>query len=164
MKTTVISLILLILFSLNSFAQDHTRLALPEGAKARLGKGTIRDIQYSPDGARLAVAGSLGIWFYDTAGYQEVALLTGHTGWVWSVAFSPDGRTLASGSSDDTVRLWDAVTGALKTLTGQTGRVYSVVFSPDGTTPQVGVGTAQCCCGIWHRPSPSRRMSTAMAW
>ena len=77
MKTIVTPFILFILFTLNTFAQDYTRLALPEGAKARLGKGSINEIQYSPDGTRLAVASSIGIWLYDTTTYQEVALLTG---------------------------------------------------------------------------------------
>ena len=142
MRTTVTSFIVFTLFSLNTFAENYTQFSLPEGAKARLGKGTIREIQYSPDGTRLAVASSIGIWLYDTTTLQvensrngEVALLTGHTGWVLSVAFSPDGNTLASGSHDNTVRLWDARTGTLRhTLTGHTESVLSVAFSPDGNT------------------------------
>ena len=41
MKTTVTTLILLILFTQYIFAQDITQWGLPEGAKARLGKGGI---------------------------------------------------------------------------------------------------------------------------
>ena len=140
MKSTQFSiltvLVIFSLFSLNVFAQDYTQFSLPEGAKARLGKGWISgDIAYSPDGARLAVASSIGIWLYDTATHQEVALLKGHTDDVISVAFSPDGSTLAGGSEDWTVRLWDAVMGQEKaTLTGHTGGVNSVAFSPDGST------------------------------
>ena len=90
MRTTVTLLILLTLFSPNTFAQDYTQLGLPEGAKARLGKGTIFEIVYSPDGTRLAVASSSGIWLYDTTTHQEVVLLTGHTSPVTSITFSPD--------------------------------------------------------------------------
>ena len=90
------------LFSPNTFAADHTTWGLPEGAKARLGNGTIEDITYSPDGTRLAVAGSLGIWIYDATTGEALDLFTGHTDDVESVSFSPDGRTLASGSFDYT--------------------------------------------------------------
>ena len=118
----------------STFAQDSPQWGLPEGAKARFGKGGISEIAFSPDGARLAVAGSIGIWMYDAATGQEAALLTGHTLWVRSVSFSPDGRTLASGSWGEIV-LWDAATGAeLRRLEGHTDSVWSVSFSPDGRT------------------------------
>ena len=106
-------LLVYVLVLQNSVAQDYTKFNLPKGATARLGKGWISEIAYSPDGTLLAVAGSIGIWLYDTATHQEVALLTGHTSKVSSIAFSPDGRTLASGSGDGTVLLWD-VTSSTK--------------------------------------------------
>ena len=58
-----------------SFAQDYTQWELPEGAIARLGKGRINAMKYSPDGTVFAVATSVGIWLYDTETYQETALL-----------------------------------------------------------------------------------------
>lgn len=77
MKTIVMLLTLFTLFSGNIFAQAYTLWHLPKDAKARLGKGRIGEIQYSPDGTRLAVASTIGIWFYDARTYQEVALFTG---------------------------------------------------------------------------------------
>lgn len=56
-------------------AQEYTQWALPEDAIARLGKGRIEDMQYSPDGTLLAVATTIGIWLYDTETYQERSLL-----------------------------------------------------------------------------------------
>ena len=87
-------------------SQQYTQSNLPEGATARLGKGSVGAVQYSPDGTRLAVVSSVGIWLYGTATYEEIALLTGHTDWIGTVSFSPDGTTLASGSQDKTVLLW----------------------------------------------------------
>ena len=66
MKITAILLMLLALFSPTTPAQDYSQLNLPEGAVARLGKGRFPEIQYSPDGTRLAVASTIGIWLYDT--------------------------------------------------------------------------------------------------
>ena len=120
----------------NIYAQDYTRWSLPEGSKARFGKGHITgSIAYSPDGTRLAMASSIGSWIYDAHTGEELALLTGHTRSVTSVSFSPDGTTLASagGWSDWTVWLWNVETGeARETLAGHTDRVRSVAFSPDG--------------------------------
>ena len=80
MKTTFFSILtvlcLTVLFlSYNSFAQDSPQWHLPEGATARLGKGWLYEIQYAPDGTRLAAAGTLGVWMYDTATHEEIASL-----------------------------------------------------------------------------------------
>ena len=133
------------LFVQDSRAEDYTRWNLPEGALARFGKGEVgvagggRDhaVVYSPDGTRLAVASSIGIWLYDATTGAEVALLTGHTDGVTSVAFSPNGKTLASGGSlgEGAIRLWDVATGQERAiLEGYWGIVEIMAFSPDGKT------------------------------
>ena len=80
---------------------------LPEGAQFRLGKGSIKDIKFAPDGSLFAVATSIGIWLYDTHTGAEVALLNEKPRNVTTLAFSPDGKTLLSGDSTGAVKLWD---------------------------------------------------------
>ena len=114
---------------------DYQTWHLPAGAIARLGKGRIEEVAFSPDGSLLAVASRIGIWFYDAATSRELALLLGHTSDVYSVTFSPDGSTLASGSRDNTVKLWDVATRRnIATLEGHRHWVNLVAFSPDGST------------------------------
>ncbi len=89
---SIISILLSILvLTPNLFAQDHNKWGLPPGAKIRLGKGSIKEITYSPDGKRIAVASSIGVWIYDAHTGEELDLLRGDTPSVRSVSFSPDG-------------------------------------------------------------------------
>ena len=74
-STLLTLLILSTLYLPISSAQDYTQWGLPEGAKARIGKGSVSDIQYAPDGTILAVAGSVGIWLYDAETLQELTSL-----------------------------------------------------------------------------------------
>ncbi|MCY3657923.1 MAG: hypothetical protein OXG36_02750, partial [Caldilineaceae bacterium] len=96
-------LCLLLAMPVSGAAREARSEALPDGAKARLGQGTIAVVRYSPDGTLLAVGGSVGIWLYDARTREVEALLAGHAGMIDSVAFSPDGRTLAGGSGDGIV-------------------------------------------------------------
>ena len=104
---------------LTSFAQDNTKVGLPEGAIARLGKGGINIMQFSPDGTRLAVGTDVGVWLYDVPDRKETALFTEHPGQVNALAFSTDGKMLASGGfNNPTIQLWDLDTDSqLSTLT-----------------------------------------------
>ncbi len=135
-----------LLFGLRpSSGRRPTSAIAPENAGrvtqlARWGKGVIGQVAWSPDGRRLAVASSLGVYLYDAETLQQVRFMESDA-WVTSVAFSPDGALLASGAWDNTVRLWRVADGApLRTLEGHTDRVWSVAFSPDGALLASGSG------------------------
>ncbi|MYB65480.1 sigma-70 family RNA polymerase sigma factor, partial [Candidatus Poribacteria bacterium] len=94
---------------------DYTTWNLPEGAKRRLGKGILNDMQFSPDGTRLAIAGTVGVWLYDVSTDDEIAILAGHTQktqyTIPRVLFSPDSKKIATSGYDNTIRIWDAMAG-----------------------------------------------------
>lgn len=114
------------------------QIGLPEGATARLGKGAISKIAYAPDGTKLAVGSSIGVWIYDVESGKALDLLP--MNWVSCVAFSPDGKTFVSGSRQHHLVLWDMATGEpLHTfINGYQIDVESVAFSPDGKTVASG--------------------------
>lgn len=113
---------------------DYTQFSLPEGAIARIGKGTVNDIKMSPDKTLLAVAGSAGVWLYDAKTGDEIDLLTGHTKPVSSVAFSPQGDLLVSGSYDGKLRIWNPYTRQLLREIYTENAIFNIAFSPDGRT------------------------------
>ncbi len=130
-------LFLIFLFSMvyipPSFAQDYTQWELPEDAIARLGKGWINAMKYSPDGTVFAVATSVGIWLYDTETYQETALLARNNNGVERLVFSPDGATLASAETFSGITLWDVKARIPKKTGLYNSSFYSnLVFNLDG--------------------------------
>ena len=123
----------------NGFTQDYTEWRLPHGAKARIGKGRIKDIKFSPDNTQLAVATTVGVWLYDAQTGTEIALLKerrlGHRT-ANTLAFSPDGRTLASGlwPYSGPIQLWDITTGEKSATLGVgIGTIKAITFSGDGS-------------------------------
>ena len=104
------SMILLLVAAMlpSSFAQDNTQVGLPEGAIARLGKGGINIMRFSPDGTRLAVGTDVGVWLYDVQDATVDPLFTEIPNFVDTLAFSTDGKILATtGIVGPTIQLWD---------------------------------------------------------
>ncbi len=110
-----------------SFAQDNTKVGLPEGAIARLGKGGINLMRFSPDGTRLVVGTDVGAWVYDVPDGNETALFTGHNGQVNALAFSQDGKTFASGGFvNPVIQVWDLETKSKRSTVMLTREPYSL--------------------------------------
>lgn len=93
---------------LTNFAQDNTQAGLPEGAIARLGKGGINVLCFSPNGSRLAVGSDIGISLYDINTKEEIDLPNRVLGQINTIAFSNDSRILACGGYfNPIIQLWD---------------------------------------------------------
>jgi WD40 repeat protein len=104
----------------------RVRAVLPAGGKP------VGDVDFSPDGKRLVVAGGDGIArIYRASDGKHLRDL--HHGSALSAAvFSPDGTKIATAGDDSATRLWDARSGALLHTLRHGGPVNSATFSRDG--------------------------------
>lgn len=140
----------------------YTQWGLPPGAKARLGKGGLEEVRYSPDGAQLAITGLIGIWLYDAYTCKEIAFLqhgqdrgtTLPSSWTGTTLFTQnwdetisitlwdtqtgqrqitlDGKILASAGWDNTIRLWNPQNCEHISTFTVPDNLYALAFSRDG--------------------------------
>lgn len=89
------SLIFLIALTTNIFAQDNSSVELPEYAIARLGKGGINVMKFSPDGTQLAIGTTIGVWLYDVEDGNGKVLPLELPKYIDDLAFSSNGKILA---------------------------------------------------------------------
>ena len=129
--------------------EDWTKWELPKEAKARLGKGRVNDIKFTPDGTQLAVGTSIGVWLYDANTGGEIALLSENKrvdraqgkSYINVLAFSTDGNTLACGDYDGNIEIWDLETKSLKsTFTGNRRPVKALMFTAEDTKLACAIG------------------------
>jgi WD40 repeat protein len=138
----VIALLVLIAFLLIVLARSLfpigiTRQSIAQVEEvARLGDGRIAKAVWSPDGKRIALAGTVGVRIIEVDDLDAPGLwLEEHEGFVGDVAFSQQGNLLAYGSEDGIIRMLDTQTWQLiAMLEGHEGQIENVVFSPDGRT------------------------------
>ena len=128
----------------NGFAQEYAaKWHLPEGAKARLGNGKLNNVIFSPDGTRVAVSTSIGIWVYDTHTTNAVSLFSGiQTGEIEkylptvppeALTFSDDAVLIASAHADK-IYVWDTATGtAFAMLEEHPDSIKAIALSPNNT-------------------------------
>ena len=111
----------------SAIAQDSKQFSLPDGAIARLGKGTLGKIQFSPDSSRLAVSSSIGIWFYDSQTGTELGMLTYTDGISpFAFAYSPDGNTIASACTSQMIVVTGTREARLPSISGYTIEMWDV--------------------------------------
>lgn len=122
----------------------------------------VISVEFSPDGTRIATAGSSGdktVRVWDTISWKTIKVLKGHTDGLRCVKFSPDGKKIVSGSTDKTIRVWDEATGKeVEKIEAHTSEVRCIVITGDG----VGMISGACDCKVkfWERsegpePTPS---------
>ncbi|MCG9128747.1 WD40 repeat domain-containing protein [Candidatus Poribacteria bacterium] len=102
MKSVLFSIFLfLIALYHHSYADHHSQIGIPEDAIARLGKGGINLIRFSPDGSKMVVGTEIGLWLYDVKQGLLSGKFSGGFNQVNVLAFSSDGSLLASGGIDN---------------------------------------------------------------
>lgn len=142
------TLLFFIILLTNSFAQDYTQWALPEGAKFRFGKGQVcnyeghittigkgRSFHFSPDSTQFLVMTSIGIWEYDVMTGEEIKVsrIDGMTQF--------GGISLSTASfmyaipKNSRIEIWSLMTNQLVNILEDSNvTFYSAVFHPDGKT------------------------------
>ena len=119
-------------------SEDVTTWALPEGAIARFGRGSIRDMAFSPDGQYFAVGTAIGLWLYELPTLSPIALWDTERGMTSGVGFSPDGSQIVTTTSGGNVKIWDIERGICTIEIGDHGKQeISNPSSPkmDNTSP-----------------------------
>jgi len=102
-------------------------------------------VAFSPDGTKLAGAGTKNLKLWKVPNGAELRTLSQDAENYQSIVFSPDGSMLVTGGSDR-VTLWDMATGAQVRSMQTPGD--SVAFSPNGKILATGVGS-QSLVKIW---------------
>ena len=110
---------------------DVTTWALPKGAIARLGRGDVFALAFSPNKTHLAVGSSIGLWLYGMSTQEPIALWDTERGLICDIAFSLNRKWLSTHNLDGVVKVWDIQRGECVTRLELEDRISNIVFSPD---------------------------------
>ena len=113
---------------LTEAAAQHLKDADVPGAQ-----DIILEVLTNPEFKQAIPAAAISVFQEIRAADRQIAVLSGHQGYVRSAVYSPDGTRIVTAASDNTARIWDARLGApLVLLSGHSDRVYSAAYSRDG--------------------------------
>ena len=104
--------------------KDYTQWELPKKAKARLGKGKVNGIKFTPDSTHLAVETTIGVWLYDANTGEEITLLPNvepdnqslNRSYINLLVSAIDHNTIACEGLDEDRGLWDVENDSLKPI------------------------------------------------
>jgi WD40 repeat protein len=106
-------------------------------------------VVFSPDGRHLAAGFEQEAKVWDWQARKELAVLSGHTHYIYSMAYSPNGRWLASASWRDVI-IWDASTSQpMRRLNREAGAIHDVEWTPDGRRLAVASGRRSGEIELW---------------
>ena len=113
-------------------SSDATAWNLPKGAIARLGRGIIADLAFSPDGESLVVATTMGCWLYELPSMRPIALWETERGMVSTISLSPNGKWIAASNWDGIIKVWETETqGCTAKIQGWHRHTSQLAFSAD---------------------------------
>ncbi|KAF2759438.1 WD40 repeat-like protein [Pseudovirgaria hyperparasitica] len=109
----------------------------------------IRSVAFSPLGTLLAAAGDARIIaLYDVASGEQVANLSGHGAWIFSLSWNETGEYLLSGASDGRSKVWSTDTRqCVATHSESDQTIWSVTWLPKTARSEMFV-TAGASRGI----------------
>jgi WD40 repeat protein len=121
----------------------------PKAGVFKKGMNRVRDVAWSPDGKRIAIATAAyvidgkvqpGLKVFDASTGAEVPLVPDkESSWVNCVTFSPDSRRLAFGNMDE-IDIRDIATRKRALLLEASPVVFCLAYSPDGKRIASGTG------------------------
>lgn len=133
-------------------SQDVTSWNLPDGAIARLGRGSEPKMAFSPDGQILVIGTCIGLWIYDLVSLSPIAFWEVDQGYVESVTLSPNGKWIAASFSGSLVKILDVQNGSCLTQVKLENLVDSITFSHDNRYFAVtySANSSPPVVEVWH--------------
>ncbi len=132
-----ITFLLFVTYLSDNQAEEYAQTGLPDGAYARLGKGNIIVMRFTPSGTHLVVGTDISLLAYDIKTGTETILSVGEKMKNQILAFTPDGKILAcTGRGENVIKFWEWKNTKLLnhlTITHEFSEIADMTFVDDKT-------------------------------